>query len=342
MSNQCYSPLFWEVGKELLKRKSKTIEGNEIIYFTSSETNTPAIENEIHNELKNFEQVCNGRKDFTINKPYSIEFHSNHYIDKKRILINNIMDIGIITIVAEELAAVIDYFKENQSLNEITGSQSSRVYYSGTLEDANHNKLQVVATQTLNQGNRSVIAAYNAISEEYNPQIIVLLGIAGSINDKVNICDVAIADSIYYYDKRAVTDEGIKHRIDSFKVNPETIKLIMKYHLDHKSEEPILDAAENSVSETFKSFWGPIGSGEAVIKYKDAEERNWLLSVNDKTLAVETEAGGVGQQFYEDELSYSRKASRILIIRGISDKADVEKKDEWRLAAAKNAMTGNL
>lgn len=339
VSNQCYSPLFWEIGKELLKRKSKTIEGNEIIYFTSSETNTPAIENEIHNELKNFEQVCNGMKDFTINKPYSIQFHSNHYIDKKRILINNIMDIGIITIVAEELAAVIDYFKENQSLNEITASQSSRVYYSGTLEDANHNKLQVVATQTLNQGNRSVIAAYNAISEEYNPQIIVLLGIAGSINDKVNICDVAIADSIYYYDKRAVTDEGIKHRIDSFKVNPETIKLIMKYHLDHKSEEPILDAAENSVSETFKSFWGPIGSGEAVIKYKDAEERNWLLSVNDKTLAVETEAGGVGQQFYEDELSYSRKASRILIIRGISDKADVEKKDEWRLAAAKNAMT---
>ena len=89
VSNQCYSPLFWEIGKELLKRESKTIEGNEIIYFTSSETNTPAIENEIHNELKNFEQVCNGRKDFTINKPYSIQFHSNHYIDKKRILINN-------------------------------------------------------------------------------------------------------------------------------------------------------------------------------------------------------------------------------------------------------------
>ncbi len=338
-SNQYYAPLFWDVAKELLKSKFKTLPGHELVYFTNSETNKPAIEEEIKNEFTGFiEHNPMGKKTMVITKPYNITFKSNHFIKSKLEPIKNLMDIGIITIVAEELAAVTDYFKDNNSFSEKRGTQSGRRYYFGKIKDIKGNEVNVVATQAIEQGNRSVISAYNALSEEFNPNIIVLLGIGGSIHKDLNICDVAICDTTYYYDKRAVTENGNQHRLDAYKINAWTKEFVRRYHHENKSEEPSFDASENSPNLKFKSFFGPIGTGEAVIKFKEAEERAWLLSVNDKTLAVETEAGGVAQQFYEDELDYSRRAKGILVIRGISDKADVEKKNEWRLAASKNAM----
>jgi len=338
-SNQYYAPLFWDVAKELLKSKFKTQQGHELIYFTSSEANKPSIEEGIEVELTGFTEFNpSSKKTMTINKPYNITFKSNHFTKSKISPIKNLMDIGIITIVAEELAAVTDYFKDNSTYSEKRGSQTGRTYYFGKLVDKNGKELNVSVTQAIEQGNRSVISAYNALSEEFNPSIIVLLGIAGSIHKDLNICDVAICESTYYYDKRAETENGTQHRLDPFKINAWTKEFIRRYHYENKSEEPSFGSSENSPNSTFASYFGPIGTGEAVIKYKEAEEREWLTSVNDKTLAVETEAGGVAQQFYEDELNYSRRAKGIMVIRGISDKADVEKKNEWRLAASKNAM----
>lgn len=338
-SNQYYAPLFWDIAKELLKSKFKTLNGHEIVYFTSSYSNKPAIEEEIMKEFSGFTEFNpTGKKSMSIINPYNITFKSNHFIKSNSKPIKNLMDIGIITVVAEELAAVTDLFKENKSYSETRGTQSGRTYYFGKIKDMLGSEINVVSTQAIEQGNRSVISAYNALSEEFNPKIVVLLGIGGSIHKDLNICDVAICDSTFYYDKRAVTEIGTTHRLDSYKINAWTKEFVRRYHYENKSEEPSFISSENSPNPTFKSFFGPIGTGEAVIKYKDAEERIWLLSVNDKTLAVETEAGGVAQQFYEDELNYSRRAKGILVIRGISDKADVEKKNEWRLAASKNAM----
>lgn len=62
-------------------------------------------------------------------------------------------------------------------------------------------------------------------------------------------------------------------------------------------------------------------------------EGNWLLSVNGKTGAVETEAAGFSAAFNES----THNLNDILIIRGISDKADVDKDDKWRQPASDNA-----
>ena len=155
------------------------------------------------------------------------------------------MDIGIITIVAEELAAVTDHFKENKSFSEKRGTQSGRTYYFGKINDKKGIEVTVVATQAIEQGNRSVISAYNALSEEFNPSIIVLLGIGGSIHKDLNICDVAICDTTYYYDKRAVTENGTQHRLDAYKINAWTKEFVRRYHHENKSEEPSFDASEN-------------------------------------------------------------------------------------------------
>lgn len=338
-TNQFTAPLFWEVAKELLRKRFKLSAGHELVYFTVNKLQEDTMNKAISEVMTDFYLSKKGRKVFEINNPYELSFLSSHYRNNTNQTIKNIMDVGIITIVPEELAAVTDFFKSNGSYQSKKGTQTGRTYYYGKMKDADNNDLVVVSTQALDQGNRSIISAYNAISEEFNPDLIVVLGIAGSIHKDVNICDVVIADSIYYYDKRAETSEGTKRRIDAFKSSAWTKELIRNYHHEQQTEAPLFGSSENSPEITFKSFYGPIGTGEAVVKYKEAGVRQWLEKVNDKTLAVETEAGGVAQQFYEDELNYSRRAKGILILRGISDKADTEKKDEWRLAASKNAVS---
>jgi len=97
-------------------------------------------------------------------------------------------------------------------------------------------------------------------------------------------------------------------------------------------------AAEGAYSAEFRCKFGPLGSGEAVVGFREAEVRQWLTEVNDKTLALETEAGGVAQEYHESALRSGYRAAGYLIVRGISDHADQAKDDRWRLPASRNAM----
>lgn len=49
----------------------------------------------------------------------------------------------------------------------------------------------------------------------------------------------------------------------------------------------------------FRVHRGPIGSGDAVITDEHADIRQWLHTVHEKVLAVETEAAEVVQAFHE-------------------------------------------
>ena len=250
----------------------------------------------------------------------------------------NAVDVGIITILPEELSAVVEHFKRNKSYSKKVGEQNARTFHLGEINPKKENQLKVAVIQTLDQGNRSVMSAYNTLSEEFKPSLIILFGIAGGIHKSLKLDDVVIADSVYYYDKRAVEEKETLRRIEPSKINGWTKQLLNNYLASFKRSDPEFLASMGSYEKKFNLHVGPIGSGEAVIKFNNSSERAWLSYVNDKTLAVETEAGGAMQQLYEDELSRNRQAKGLLVIRGISDHADMEKNDKWRLPATKNAM----
>ena len=100
----------------------------------------------------------------------------------------------------------------------------------------------------------------------------------------------------------------------------------------------MLPSIAGAPSPEFRVLMGPIGSGEAVMASEIAEDRLWLSAVNDKCLGVETEAGGVGQAFYEDDAPTSLRVEGCLIIRGMSDYADPSKNDSVRTIAARHAI----
>jgi adenosylhomocysteine nucleosidase len=71
---------------------------------------------------------------------------------------------------------------------------------------------------------------------------------------------------------------------------------------------------------------------------KDAEIRSFLRRFNDKTLALETETGGLAAAFYEAAASLP-PGNGWLGIRGISDHADAGKHDRHHDIASWHAAT---
>jgi adenosylhomocysteine nucleosidase len=248
------------------------------------------------------------------------------------------LTVGLITIVPDEIKAVRSILSNNPSFMKDKRFPASKRYCDlGTLPGYRGVIHNVICTRALTQGNQSIMNAYSDLVNNYQPDLVVLLGIGGSIHQDAKLCDVVIAESVWLYDKRAETERGSSHRGLSFNIEPWLINEMNRFFNDY-GDRPLLKASVESCAEEFAVLLGPIGTGEAVIKHRDAEERKWLHSANDKVLAIDTEAAGVSYAFSENKLSYGVKTKGYLVLRGISDHADYEKSDLHRVAAAKNAM----
>jgi adenosylhomocysteine nucleosidase len=247
-------------------------------------------------------------------------------------------DLAIVTVVTEETRAVIKALERNKDhYRSTTGSLSDRIYYEGRLSAKGGGFYSVACTQSLKQGNRPVASAYKHIVTEYEPNLVVLIGIAGAIHKDIDLCDVVFADSVWYYDQRKETPDGTVHRGQVYHIEPRLNAALNAFFVEH-GEPATSNASDGSPRKTMKVLKGPIGSGEAVVACREATSRKWLAQANDKILALETEAGGLAEVFEEEQLVRGYKAEGYLIVRGISDHADKQKDDRWRQAAADNAM----
>ena len=241
-------------------------------------------------------------------------------------------DIGIITILQEEAASVVDIL----NLQEENFKLGERLYYSGYLE-GDRVTHSIVMTQQLSQGEVSVVSAYNDMVKKYNPQIIFLVGIAGGITKDVDYCSVVLGRQIISYDLMKDTPTGIQRRGDVNKISSDLLPLYQRF-LHIISKTPIV-AAKDSLKEYIHIAESNIASGSAVIENELSEIKKWIHNYNDKTDAVEMEAYGLSSAFYEGKISDKNPKYGICVIRGISDLADTNKgvKKEYRIPAAKNA-----
>lgn len=337
-------PFFWERAKAILGDvHGSTQEAGLVCVTETNERTEAAISAEVSQEMGDLVVVGAHVRRVTLEQPlpYRVTV-TTHTLrgDRSRsggpVAKQEQADIGVITVVTEETQAMRDMLREQPGYEESRGEDTIRWFYRGSLTGENGNRHRVVCTQALKQGNRAIIPAYFALADYCRPRLVVLLGIAGSIHKDAELCDVVIADQVLYYDKRKETPHGVCHRLEAYEVAAWLRPVINHLFVLHGEPARLKSDAEPHTG-TFGLRQGPIGTGEAVIGYREAEERKWLQSVNDKTLALDTEAGGLGEAFYEDQLRSGYKADGYLVIRGISDHADCEKDDKWRMIASKNA-----
>lgn len=236
-------------------------------------------------------------------------------------------ELGILTIVDEEARAVIDGF----NINAKDPLFANNKYYDEGYFDVNDKRINIVHRQCNKQGSLSMAVEFLEMQKLFNPSYMILLGIAGSIQNKIELCDVVICNDVLYYEHRKETDEGIERRLEHFNMSPTMNTFITRFRM--LCDKPF-KASEGSFQETFKLHVSPVGTGEAVIGKELSEIKKWLLTVNGKTGIVETEAAGFTAAFQEG----TNNVNDILIIRGISDKANEVKNDNWRKAASDNAV----
>ena len=178
------------------------------------------------------------------------------------------------------------------------------------------------------------MSAVQALAKEARSKIVVLLGIAGLIDKSLNLGDVVIGDTIIFYEDKVETDFGTTRRLNAKSVPPWTLDKSGLFFADHGDPARLT----GKDGDQFKVIPAPIGSGEAILKAKHHEIRDYLKSMDYRTAVIEKEAAGFLQYFFEESLDKEVGTEGIFIIRGVSDLADPDKDDAYQEKAAFNAM----
>lgn len=250
--------------------------------------------------------------------------------------VNEGYDIGLITIIGEETRAVREWLEREDPTARQRGPAGRFVYRAtpalGPVSP------RIVMTQAFDQGQTSAANAAQYLTQYFAPRFLVLLGIAGAIHDDVGLGDVVIGTQVIDYGPAASTPDGPRHRGSAFRP-PVGVVAALNDYFSGVGEPVRLSAHQESAQLGRSSFFlqrGPIGTGPRVVKFKEAEERSFLTSYHEKTLALETEAEAVARHFYEQ--GEDGALSGYIVLRAISDHADELKDDRWKLAASRNAV----
>lgn len=243
-------------------------------------------------------------------------------------------DIGVITVLSEETQAVADMLYGAGHCQRMDRPNGLR--FEEAILGSTQVPIRMVATQTLDRGPLSAGLAFGELMHYYNPAVVALVGIAGGIHPDVHLGDVVIAQEVIYYDHRKETPARVRRRGSSRQVPAPVRHAINRFFSDHGEPCPLTVTGPDGAPRTFGVLPGPIGSGDAVVADGDSDIRAYLRAYNDKTLALETEAGGLAQAFYERAAS-NASAGGWLAIRGISDYANTAKNDTWHRIASAHA-----
>ncbi|GAA0566418.1 hypothetical protein GCM10010172_57760 [Paractinoplanes ferrugineus] len=237
-------------------------------------------------------------------------------------------EVGVLTVINPEIQAVVAALRKMYDYRERRLAHGP-LAYEAWLPGRHGRQVRVAAVQTLEQGNEQAALAYRRLVEEYNPAIVLLVGVAGGVAARVRIGDVVLGDQVISYDHRKETEQGTLRRGRSQSVSADLGHRLNEFFTAVPAEQ--LRAGDG----TFHLHRGPVGSGNAVVTDADSEIRRWLYEFHDKVLAVETEAAGVAQSFHESVRHDGVRG--WLTIRGISDTADRAKADSHQSLAAGHA-----
>ncbi len=241
-------------------------------------------------------------------------------------------DIGIVTILSEELRSLKDELKLERH------KEPSGLYFYRGEHATSDSTVRIVATQSQSQGQRSTMAALENLRRHYAPRLWALVGVGGGIhNEHARIGNVIVSTEVVYYENRKINPLGdIRRRGEHRQAPAPVVHAVNAFFAEHGTPARIHGQPSSPTSEAYEVYPGLIGSGEAVIADRDSDIRHYLEHYNEKVLAVDMEAGGLSQYWQENSVHDEANPGWI-VIRGVSDKADEEKGHAHHELAARNA-----
>ncbi len=200
--------------------------------------------------------------------------------------------IGIIGAMELEVETLIASMTEKEKID-----YAMRSFYVGKLEGVD------VVLARCGVGKVNAAITVQMMVDKFGITDIINTGVAGSLNEKIDIGDIVLATNAVYHDMEAIAfgyDRGQVPQMDVF---------------DFKTSEALVSKAEaacKKVNPDIKVFKGRIASGDQFIAGKEVKEniKKWF-----DPMCVEMEGCAMAHAAYVNGID-------CLIIRAISDKAD--------------------
>ena len=198
--------------------------------------------------------------------------------------------IGIIVAEEKELNAVKNIMKDIEEINIY-----EKTFYKGTIE----NKNIVVVKSNVGKVNSSRVC--QILIDKFNPTLVINIGTAGSVNNKLDIGDVVVADKLVQYD---------------FDVTPFGRKL---GEIENIGEFIEVDKNLLNLFNNTNVIIGTIATGDKFIV--NPEEKNNIKNIFN-ALCIEMEGASIAQVCFLDKVPF-------LVIRSITDKPDESSKIDF-------------
>ena len=193
-------------------------------------------------------------------------------------------------------------------------SRGERTYYF-----ARHENIDVILVYS-RCGKVSASSTATTLIEKYQVDHIIFTGVAGAVNENLNIGDIVLGEKSYQHDMDA---RPIFPRFEIpltgysiIKCNDEDIKiasLAIQNFIANIKNYVNADALKKFSIKQPKLSIGTIATGDQFIR--DPMQHDGLKLANENILAVEMEGAAVAQVCHEYKVRY-------LIVRTISDRAD--------------------
>ncbi|NVK74885.1 MAG: hypothetical protein HWE24_15555 [Oceanospirillaceae bacterium] len=259
------------------------------------------------------------------------------------------IDIGIITIVPTEVEALFDCLGIDGNAQEAIDSPMS--YWSTTVfSEINGRYLSVVVSMlTGDAGNIESAISTSYFLRDWNPQIMLLTGIAAGISGKVKVGDVIIPNRIHDRTIKVYSDGDYKSRGHSskrtdeidrmFKVRPISGDSFLQKCIQLSiSDRKNLELLSNHVGLSRSEYDGnySIRDGSILTENILIRDPSYMSSISDsvdeKCRGGEMEAAGFVRACQTERSNFP-----WVIFRGVSDFGDSRKDDSFQLLAARNA-----
>ncbi|WBB82111.1 5'-methylthioadenosine/S-adenosylhomocysteine nucleosidase [Micromonospora sp. WMMD882] len=186
-----------------------------------------------------------------------------------------------------------------------------------------------VALGLVGKGNHpAAVLAERAIAE-FDPIVVLFVGVAGALRGKLALGDVVVATHVYAYHGGTSEDDGLKARPRVWEI-PHGPDQIARHVA--RTGAWVTQPATGGV--TPHVHFGPIAAGEVVQDSTISDHARWVRQHYNDALAIEMEAAGVAQAGHLN-------GSPVVVVRGISDRADGTKTTtdgaRWQPKAVANA-----
>lgn len=198
--------------------------------------------------------------------------------------------IGIIVAEEKELIALLDVMETKEEIKIF-----EKVFYKGRIE----NKEVIVVKSNVGKVNSARVC--QILIDKFNPSLVINIGTSGSIDNRLEIGDVVVADKLYQYD---FDTTPFGRKIGEIENIGECIEI------------------NNDLLELFKDLdvvIGGIASGDKFIV--NIEEKNSIRNTFD-ALCIEMEGASIAQVCYLCNVPF-------LVIRSITDKLDGSSKIDF-------------